>query len=503
MTKEVRNGPHASVPRAMAVATALLTVSFTACDDDGDGPASARPAAADAADVGPRPDAGDTALGDIAIEAAPAETADVSPEGGMIGNNRPERRMFSPDLLARLRTPPGFRVGVFASDLGNPRMLAVDVRDGSVYVTLRDQGQVVRLRDTNGDGDASDSGERTTIASAMTNPMLMGVHGITLHDGRLYLATVKRVFSATIADGQLGALTELITDLPDGGQHPNRTLAVGPDGRLYVTVGSTCNACGETNPEHATVLRVGLDGATVTNPANPQHPMLARNPMAMMSPRVFASGLRNVLGFAWHPTTGELWGSEHGSDGLGNDVPPDEIVRITGGKSYGWPFCYADRQVDPVIENPSMMMSKQMYCPTTEPNVTGYPAHSAPIGFVFYTAGQFPSAYRNHAFAALRGSWNREIPTGYKVVRVHFENGMPANVPGTSSPIEDFLSGFLIEDGRAHFGRIAGLAVDATGALLVAEDTNGVVYRVSYASGPGADGGTDGGVDAGADAPGG
>ncbi|HEY0715868.1 MAG TPA: PQQ-dependent sugar dehydrogenase [Polyangia bacterium] len=482
-------------------ALAIFVASATGCDDDDDDRGTPpRDAAGDLRDAtadAPRSDGGAPDL----VDARPVDAADGAADTGSIAASRPETRAFSPTLAQQLRTPAGFAARVFASGLGNPRFLAVDT-DGSVYVTLRAQSQVLRLRDTDNDGDASEPGERTVVASAMTTPALEGVHGITIAGGRMYLASVKAVVSAPLSGGQLGAFTTLVSDLPDGGQHPNRTLAVGPDGKLYVTVGSSCNACGETNPEHATVLRLNLDGTAATNPANPAHPMLARNPMSRMSPRVFASGLRNTLGFDWHPTTGELWGSDHGSDGLGNDLPPDEINRIEAGKSYGWPFCWGARQIDPIIEEPSMMTTKAQYCPTTAPVLAEYPAHSAPIGFLFYRGGQFPAAYNGDAFVAFRGSWNRDVPTGYKVVRVNFENGVPAAIPGQSSPIEDFLTGFLIENGRAHFGRLAGLAVDATGALLVAEDTNGVIYRVTHGS-DGGDGGVGdaGVVDAASDAP--
>jgi glucose/arabinose dehydrogenase len=280
-----------------------------------------------------------------------------------------------------------------------------------------------------------------------------------------------------------------VSDLPDGGQHPNRTIGVGPDGKLYVSVGSTCNACPESNSEHATMLRLNLDGTPAQNPPNPNHPMLARDPMAMISPRVFASGLRNTLGFDWHPTTGQLWGSDHGSDGLGDDVPPDEINQIVEGTSYGWPYCWGDRQIDPTIDQPSRAMTKEAYCPKTAPPDATYQAHSAPIAFIFYRGTAFPEEYRGDAFVAFRGSWNRSQPTGYKVVRVSFDGGVPATAAGGTAVHDDFLSGFLIEGGAANFGRLAGLTVDGTGALLVSDDTNGVIYRVSHGAGAQSDGG--------------
>jgi glucose/arabinose dehydrogenase len=462
---------------------ALLSISFSlagACKSDG---GSAR---LDAALIADGSAASDVASTSDAGLADAGDAADAPADAGMIPVSRPERRDFSPALLQQLKVPSGFKVGVFASNLGNPRWMAVGP-DGSVYVTINDMSQVVRLADGNGDGDSDDPGERTMVASKNDSPDLEGVHGIAINAGKVYLAALKSVVVATLGgDGRLSDFRTLIADLPDGGQHPRRTVGVGPDSKLYVSVGSDCNACPESDSQHATMLRFELDGTPSSNPPNPQHPILAANPMATISPRIFASGLRNTLGFDWNPATHELWGSDQGSDGLGDDLPPEELNRLVGGKAYGWPYCYGARAVDPVVDQPSKTVTKESYCPGTEPSTLGYQAHSSPIGFLFYGGAQFPAEYRGDAFVAFRGSWNRAVPTGYKVVRIHFAGGMPA--PIGSSPVEDFLTGFLIENGAAHFGRLAGLAVDASGALLVAEDTNGIIYRVSYGAG-GVDGG--------------
>ena len=176
----------------------------------------------------------------------------------------------------------------------------------------------------------------------------------------VYLASVKAVFSASLSDGRF-VMIQKIGHLPDGGQHGNRTVAVGPDGKLYVSIGSSCNACAETNSEHATILRMDRNGMPTSNMLPAAHPVLAHNPNAMVSARVFVSGVRNTIGFDWHPATGELWGSDHGSDGLGD----------------GWPFCWADRQVGPVVDEPSKMTAKEAYCPRTQPFVLGYQAQCA------------------------------------------------------------------------------------------------------------------------------
>ncbi|MDC0710803.1 PQQ-dependent sugar dehydrogenase [Stigmatella sp. ncwal1] len=356
---------------------------------------------------------------------------------------RPELLAFTPELIQRLTVAHGFQVSVFAQDLGDPRMMAV-APDGSVYVTRPKKGDVVLLRDTDGDGRAE---APRVVLSGLEN-----VHGLTLHEGKAYVATPTQVFSAELlADGTWGPHQLFVDRLPDGGQHPNRTLAVGPDRKLYLSVGSSCNACAETNQEHATMLRVNLDGS---------------------GREIFARGLRNTIGFGWQPQTGEMWGFDHGSDHRGDDIPPEELNKLLPGKDYGWPYAYGTRQEDPVIDKPKNM-TKQQYAAMSEPSVLDYQAHSAPIGMVFYTGTQFPAGYQGDAFVAMRGSWNRRPATGYKLVRVDFEGGQPVG-------FSDIVSGFLLDGGRAHFGRVAGVTQAADGSLLLGDDTGGVIYRVAY-----------------------
>lgn len=375
---------------------------------------------------------------------------------------RPVERAPTPALVASLRVPDGFRVNTFADDLGHARMLAV--RGENIYLTRPMQGDVLRLRDLDGNGVTD---EQAAVASGLT-----GVHGITFRGADVYLATPTTVFRATVdGAGAFGTPAPIITDLPDGGQHPNRTLGIGPDDALYISVGSSCDACEETNPEHATLLRASLDGATRT---------------------VFARGLRNTIGFGWHPATGVLWGMDHGSDWRGADLPPEELNRIAAGNDYGWPYCFGQRQVDPVIDDPPET-TKAAYCMNTTPATLETQAHNAPIGLVYYTGTSFPSAYENDAFVAMRGSWNRYPATGYEIVRISFDDA------GEPTGFEDFVTGFLIEDGAATFARPAGIAVAPDGSLLFTDDSNGVIYRVSYEPGPsGDDAGAPNAADAGA-----
>jgi glucose/arabinose dehydrogenase len=357
---------------------------------------------------------------------------------------KPEQIDATEEWIKSLRLPAGFRITKFAEGLGKPRIIAV-ADDGSVYVTRREPGDCLLLTDKDGDGRAD--GQRVVASKEQ-------LHGIAIHRNRVYFATVKEVFVADRKqDGSLAELKQIIDDLPDGGQHPNRTLAPGPDGMLYITVGSTCNACSETNPESATVLRARLDGTGRT---------------------IFASGLRNTIGLAWHPQTGELWGPDHGIDWLGNDQQGEELNRLEMGTKYGWPYIYGKSQFNPQDEPPGGKAKDEWAKESQEP-VLLYTAHSAPMQMIFYTGDQFPTEYRNDAFITMRGSWNRKPPSGYEVVRVRFQSGKPA-------AIEPFLSGFLVKqsNGWAQFGRPVGLAQLKDGSLLIGDDTNGVIYRISH-----------------------
>jgi glucose/arabinose dehydrogenase len=364
---------------------------------------------------------------------------------------RPERRDLSEERLQQLRKPEGFTVEVFARGLQNPRTIRV-APDGTVYVAEREAGRVRLLRDTTGDGRADVS---RVVADGVGEDM-QGVHGLAIRDGRLYMATVNALYSAPIReDGSLGDRTEHIDDLPDGGQHPNRTMEWGPDGQLYLSVGSQTNGVPEPDEETATLLRV--------DPKNWER-------------EVFAKGLRNTIAFGWHPVSGNLYGADHNTDHRGNDWPPEELNHIREGRHYGWPFCGGDREVDwHVAQDPENEgQTRQQFCDETEPPVVTYTAHAAPMQMVYYSGTRFPEEYRHDAFLTMRGSWNRNPPIGYEVVRVRFD------ADGRPTGIEPFVSGWLIEDGRAHFGRLMGLAEAADGSLLVGDDSNGVIYRIAY-----------------------
>jgi Raf kinase inhibitor-like YbhB/YbcL family protein len=388
-------------------------------------------------------------LAALAVSPAFAQQGDGTDVTTVSNVWKPRKAPADDAHLAQLRVAPGFAVQVFARGLGNPRVLAV-AANGDVYVSRRDQGDILLLRDANRDGVAD--------GPAVWVGHRSGAHGIAIHGKQLYLVTVKELFVADILPGGLlGTFRLLAGDLPDAGQHANRTIAWGPDGMLWISVGSTCNACNEPNPENASMLRVSPDGK---------------------SRIIWARGLRNTIGFDWHPRTGELWGFDNGIDFLGDDSQPEELNHIVRAKQYGWPHVWSEGGITPWT-NPPGGLTKDQWRARSEPPVLEYTAHAAPMEMVFYPGGGFPRQYVGDAFATMRGSWNRKPASGYEIVRIRFANGTPTG-------IEPFVSGFLTDGGTTHFARPMGLAVAADGSLLMADDANGVIYRVAYTGTDGA-----------------
>ncbi|RDC57971.1 glucose dehydrogenase [Pedobacter chinensis] len=354
----------------------------------------------------------------------------------------PQHEDFNQQLISRLKVPSGYKVEAVATGLGKPRMMAVNDQ-GGLYITRRDVGDVLLLEDKDGDGKLE------SLKTVWSN--FLGVHGITIHDGYLYLCSDKALKRGKLnPDGSLHDTVTLISDLPEGSQHDNRVIAFGPDNLLYISVGSSCNDCAETNPEHATILQVQSDFKTR---------------------KIYARGLRNTIGFDWHPQTKEMWGADNGTDWRSDDMPPEELNKILPDKDYGWPRVFAKQQVDETREDP-IGTTKAAYAKTTEPSVMEFPAHSAPIDFKFLTkATAFPKDFQDDALVCWHGSWNRKKPEGYKVQRIKFENGQPTGV-------EDFFSGFLSSDGKTRFGRPAGLAISNKGTVYISDDESGVIYSV-------------------------
>jgi glucose/arabinose dehydrogenase len=342
--------------------------------------------------------------------------------------------------LADLKVPTGFKVSVFASDLAGARMMTVSP-EGVLLVARRRTNEVVALPDEDRDGRA----EPQVILSGLTN-----AHSLAFKDGYLYVATTPAVMRVRWANGRPQGAPEKFIDLPSStpSVHVTRTIAFGRDGRLYVAIGSSCNVCVEPDPRRTTIQVFNADGS---------------------NPQPFARGMHNAIGFDWDPQTGRMWAGDTGQDGLGDDVPPEEINLIEAGKHYGFPFFIGRNEANRVPElkdaRPDVTVDAAV------PPALELPGHLTPMDLRFYTGTQFPEAYRNALFLALHGSSTIPAKVGYKVVRVVMRDGRPVG-------IEDFMTGWL-KDGVVA-GRPAGLATGADGALYVSDDNKGFIYRISY-----------------------
>ncbi len=341
--------------------------------------------------------------------------------------------------VTNISLPPGFQANVFAEELSNPRFLNFGP-DGHLYVADRKNGRIAKLPDTNGDGVAD---EIQTFAADLNDP-----HSLVFHEGAWYVGVPTGVvrLEDNDGDGVADTTTTLIDDYPTRG-HSTRTVDFLPDGRMVVSVGSSCNVCEEDDPRRAAI--VVYDGTEATGE------------------QIFASGLRNAVGLAIHPETGELWASNNGRDLMGDDLPPETIYIVDEGVDYGWPLCHNGDIVDPG-------MGFEGVCDGVMPPLVEMQAHSAPLGIVFYTGDAFPTEYEHDLFVAFHGSWNRSVPTGYKIVRIPLDGSTP------SGPAEDFATGWLDGESEEVYGRPAGLAVSPQGDLYMSDDKSGRIYRISY-----------------------
>jgi glucose/arabinose dehydrogenase len=352
-----------------------------------------------------------------------------------------------------LKVPLGFQVNVYAEGLEAPRWLAL-TPTGDVLVTETRANRIRLLRDTNGDGVADINKVFATAQNGVDIPF-----GMTFAGDYFFLGNTGAVlrFPYTQGQQQLQGTGQQIAELTPGGynQHWTRNVVASPDGKkLYVTIGSASNADEEPLPR-ASIQVMNLDGS---------------------NQQTFAYGLRNPVGVDFHPTTGELFTTVNERDGLGDDLVPDYLTSVKQGKFYGWPYTY----LTPNLLDPRQVVNGQSKRPdlaaqTQTPDVL-FQAHSAALGLQFYDGKTFPQRFRNGAFVAFRGSWNRDQGTGYKVVFVPFdETGKPRRF------YEDFLTGFLLDPKvPSTWGRPVGLLVLPDGSLLVTEEANNRIYRIQY-----------------------
>ncbi len=336
--------------------------------------------------------------------------------------------------LDTIKLPPGFEITIFADNVKGARSLALGDK-GTVFVGSMGAGNVYAIRN-----DGVKALEVTTVATGLDTP-----NGVAFHDGALYVGQVNRILRLDNIEAQLKNPPKpvLVTDkLPSDTHHGWKFIRFGPDGKLYVPVGAPCNICEKPDP-YAAILRMNADGS---------------------GQEVFARGVRNTVGFDWHPQTKDLWFTDNGRDMLGDDVPPDELNRATkAGMHFGYPYCHAGDIADPEFG------AKRPCSEFTKPEVR-FQAHSATLGMRFYTGSTFPPAYKNQIFIAQHGSWNRSKKVGYQVVSVKIKDGKAVEEP--------FASGWL--KGETPWGRPVDVQQMPDGALLVSDDFAGVVYRIAY-----------------------
>lgn len=347
---------------------------------------------------------------------------------------------FAADDLSLIELPAGFRITVFAEGVEDARQLALGDK-GTVFAGSRKKGNVYALTDLDGDHVAD---KVRIVDKGLQMPS-----GIQFRDGALYVAATDRILRYDEIELRLDfppQPTEVTSSLPSERHHGWKYLRFGPDGMLYFNVGAPCNVCEIRG--FAQIRRIATDGSNL---------------------ETFASGIRNSVGQAFHPVTGELWFTDNGRDMLGDDLPADELNHAPErGMHFGFPFCHQGDTLDPEL-------GQGERCAKYVPPALKLGAHVAPLGLTFYTGDMFPAQYRNQLFIAEHGSWNRSSKVGYRIMLVRFDER------GEVSGQEVFASGWL--QGEKNWGRPSDVMVMPDGALLVSDDQGGRIYRISYQSG--------------------
>jgi len=312
---------------------------------------------------------------------------------------------------------------------------------GILFVGNRKGDKVYAVKDTDGDFKAD---KRWVIASGLNMP-----NGVAFKDGDLYVAEVNRILKFKDIENNLSnpGDPEVVYDqYPTDAHHGWKYIAFGPDGKLYVPVGAACNICESEKPIYATITRMNADGTDM---------------------EIYASGVRNTVGFTWHPETKALWFTDNGRDMMGDDIPPCEFnTAPTAGMHFGYPYCHGDTVKDPEFGD------KRPCSDFTKP-VQNLNAHVAPLGVKFYTGSMFPDQYKNQAFIAEHGSWNRTKKSGHLVSLVKLEDGKAVGY-------ETFAEGWLNQETQEAWGRPVDVLVLPDGSMLVSDDKGGMIFRIAY-----------------------
>jgi len=403
-----------------------------------------------------------------AIQPAPEDIADLIEETKKELQDE-SRKQGENTTDFPLTLPEGFSISIFAKDIGPARVMTLDPV-GNLLVSVTKENKVIALPDQNRDGVAD---EIITVIAGLNQP-----HGLAFRcerGCRLYIAETDQVAVYDYNAATLEALNKItLFDLSGRGNHFSRTIMFSEDGRLLTSVGSTCNACNESDWRRAAILVSNADGNDL---------------------KVFASGLRNAVFMALHPSTDQLWVTEMGRDLIGDDIPPDEINIVEEGNNYGWPLCYGKNVVDTDFhKDDHVHIRPDCTEPFETPSYIDLQAHSAPLGLAFVPKQglsaealakvEWPTEYWNDLFVAYHGSWNRTVPTGYKIMRFRLDE------QGNYLGREDFISGWLTPSSNSFLGGLAAteralgrptdILIQPDGVMYVSDDKAGVIYRVQY-----------------------
>jgi len=342
--------------------------------------------------------------------------------------------------LESIKLPPGFSIDYYAQDVENARSMTLSP-NGTLFVGSRGAGKVYAILDRNNDSKAD---EVIVLAEGLDSP-----NGVAFRNGSLYVAEISRIIRYDNIEARLENPPEPVVlndSFPSDRAHGWKYIKFGTDGKLYVPVGMPCNICNKEGEDerYGTITRMEPDGSQF---------------------EIYAKGIRNTVGFDWNPETKELWFTDNGRDWLGDNIPPDELNRAPEkGMHFGFPYCHGGDIPDPEF-------GELRNCSEFTPPEMKLGPHVAALGMTFYTGTMFPEEYRNQIFIAEHGSWNRKIPIGYRVTLVRLENGTPVSY-------EPFAEGWL--QGLAAWGRPVDVLVMPDGALLVSDDKNNAIYRISY-----------------------
>ncbi len=342
--------------------------------------------------------------------------------------------------LERLNLPEGFRISLFAEGIEEARSMAMG-DNGTLFVGNRKGKKVYAIQDTDGDFKADNV--------IVLDTTFMVPNGLAFRNGSLYVAEVNRLLRFDNIEDNLNNPPEPVVvydDYPTEFHHGWKYIAFGPDGKLYVPVGAPCNICESEDERFASITRMDPDGS---------------------NREIYAKGVRNTVGFTWHPETGELWFTDNGRDMLGDDIPPCELNRVNEpGQHFGYPYCHGGTIKDPEFGD-------KFPCTDFVAPAQNLGPHTAPLGVKFYTGTMFPEEYRGHAFIAEHGSWNRSSKIGYRITLVKLEDNEAVSY-------ETFLDGWLDEESQEVFGRPVDLLTLEDGSMLISDDYGDAIYRLSY-----------------------